>query len=189
MDIDQNDEFADYDDDRSENTDGDVRSVSDDGDEEDEESVSGDEDVAVVQSQPKKDKHITYLTGNDRLTLPILQKYERCSAVTFYANRIKDGGKVPKIVKQVDIDEISDTITLAYMSVMSTVRKSFSEVKSEQDISDGASIMFTRKIKDDLYEKWALHELVWTAKELDEGMSDYDLIDSSQLKLGEWYKM
>ena len=154
-----------------------------------ENSDSDNEEITatVVPSAPKSSTVINR-TGNDRTTLIKLDKYERCSAVIFYAKEIEKGKKIPAIIPSGMRENVTDTIALAYMSVMSTVRKSTKEVKTEKQIADGASICLKRRIKENVYDVWKLHELIWFEKEEDI-FSDYDLIDSQSIKLGDWFKM
>lgn len=149
-----------------------------------------DEDILEVpmKNTERKSSNIILREGANRTTLNKLDKFERCSAVIFYAKEIEKGAKVPEIVKPSLIEGVTDTISLAYISVMETVRKSSDEIRSKEDISRGASISIKRKIREGVYDIWKLHELVWYGK-LEEEFSDYDLIESSSIKLDDWYNM
>jgi len=160
--------------------------VSDsDHDEEDEET--DDDEVADDKVPTYKGCAIIERTGDDRTTLPVLNKYERTGAIIHMAEQISKGAKVPEIAG--NIDGITDTITLAYISVMSTVRKSLGEVKSEEDIAKGASIILRRSLKNKYVDVWKLHELVYFSKEDQSKTLTRAMIDSYKLNLGDWFNM
>lgn len=191
LDFDYEDEVADYEDDKSERSDDIISDTSSENDEEkeevEEEEAGIEEEVRQANNKVSNDRIRRY--GSDRTTMFKLDKFERTNAIIFMAKQIEKGAKVPKIVK--DSDKINDTIVLAYKSVMTTVRKSIDDVKSPEDIKNGASIIIKRDVGSKYIDIWPLHELIYfeagcnMEEEIKEA-TDKFLIDSSKINIGDW---
>lgn len=179
------DAIANFDDDRSIDSEGNMKSdsESDIRDNTDDESNSDNESPS-----PQTQRHIASVErfGDDRTTNIKLSQNELVSAVIFYTNEINKGAKVPNIVG--DITGITDAITLAYKSVMATVRSSRLQVKSEFEKKNGVGMFLRRPVTSTTTDVWALHDLVYFSKSSADAL-DYDLIASDQIAMDNWYTM
>lgn len=151
-----------------------------------------DEDIETIVKPIAKSARIEK-RGTDRITKPILNKFELVNAVIRVIKQINDGAKLPKITEGTSINKDTDVFYLAFRSVMATVKHTIDEPdRSPEQIRKCASVIIQRDVGTKFTEQWALHELVWLEAypdeyELTQEVKNEYFVDPSNLKIGDWY--
>ena len=165
-----------------------------DDDEVDADDAEDDERQANLDEEMMKKSYVKgeriLLTGDDRVSLPRLSKFDRVVAVTEVINQLNAGAKLPAIVDGTSVHRDSTTFNLALACVMATVKRSINEVKTPEQISKGASVIIKRDIGMTRREEWKLHELYWLeASRHDKEMIEMKkhFVDSNRINVGDWF--
>lgn len=119
---------------------------------------------AAEESPPIKKKidERVVRDGNDRVTVPVINRFEFCNAVKHVAKQINKGAKVPKILEGTRYIKLTDTKLLAWYSVFFSLRHSLDEpLKNEKQRLECASVIIVRPVGLKFLEKWRLWELAY----------------------------